>query len=71
VNDARTGTPPPAEPREKFDDLIARVLTGGEVDLRALIVRQAAAARPAYSAYSASASGRRSGLTTTPPTTAR
>ena len=51
VNDARTGTPAAREPREKFDDLIARVLTGGEVDLRALIVRQAAAARPAYSAY--------------------
>ncbi len=51
VNDARTGTPAAREAREKFDELIARVLTGGTVDLHALIVRQASAIRPTYSAY--------------------
>jgi len=51
VNDARTGTPAAREAREKFDEVIGRVLTGGSVDLHALIVRQAAALRPTYSAY--------------------
>ena len=51
VNDARTGTPAGREAREKFDELIARVLTGGTVDLPALIARQASSVRPTYSAY--------------------
>ena len=51
VNDARTGNLATREQREKFDGLLEKVLTGAEMDLRALIVRQASSARPAYSAY--------------------
>ena len=50
VNDARTGSLAEKEQREKFSDLLEEVLTGGEVDFRALIARQTAA-RSGYSAY--------------------
>jgi len=50
VNDARTGNLAEKEQREKFSDLLEEVLTGGEVDFRALIARQTAA-RSGYAAY--------------------
>ena len=50
VNDSRTGNLATREQREKFDGLLEKVLTGAEVDLRALILRQVSA-RPVYSAY--------------------
>ena len=40
---------PTASQREKFSDLLEKVLTGEEVDFRALIARQSA--RSLYSAY--------------------
>ena len=49
VNDARTGALAEREQREKFSDLLEKVLTGEEVDFRALIARQSA--RSLYSAY--------------------
>ena len=49
VNDAHTGSLAVKEQREKFSDLLEEVLTGEEVDFRALIAKQAA--RSAYSAY--------------------
>ena len=49
VNDARTGNLATREQRDKFSDLLEAVMTGEDVDLRALIARQAA--RSNYSAY--------------------
>ena len=49
VNDARTGKLAEKDQREKFSDLLEAVLTGKEVDFRALIAKQAA--RSNYSAY--------------------
>jgi [protein-PII] uridylyltransferase len=49
VNDARTGNLAEKEQREKFSDLLEKVLTGEEVDFRALIAKQSA--RSNYSAY--------------------
>ena len=49
VNDARTGKLAEREQREKFSSLIEAVLTGEEMDFRALIAKQAA--RSNYSAY--------------------
>jgi [protein-PII] uridylyltransferase len=49
VNDARTGNLAEKYQREKFSELLEQILTGEEVDLRALIARQAA--RSNYSAY--------------------
>lgn len=49
VNDARTGSLAEKDQREKFSDLLEKVLTGDEVDFRALIARQPA--RPHYTAY--------------------
>jgi [protein-PII] uridylyltransferase len=49
VNDARTGNLAEKEQREKSADLLEKVLTGEEVDFRALIARQTA--RSNYSAY--------------------
>src|SRR5437879_12747524 len=42
VNDARTGGLATREQHEKFDHLLAKVLTGDEVNLRTLIDRQRA-----------------------------
>jgi [protein-PII] uridylyltransferase len=50
VNDAATGNLATRNQHEHFDDLLERVLTGGEVDLPALIRRQIVA-RPRYQAY--------------------
>ncbi len=50
VTDARTGTPGSTEQRDRFEQVLAKVLTGGEVDFRALIARQRNA-RPLYQAY--------------------
>ena len=50
VTDAKTGVLASDEQREKFDSLLARVLTGGEVDFRALIARQKLS-RPLYQSY--------------------
>jgi len=50
VNDARTGGLAEREQREKFSDLLEKVLTGETVDFPALIARQTAA-RSSYSAY--------------------
>ncbi|HEV2696297.1 MAG TPA: [protein-PII] uridylyltransferase [Verrucomicrobiae bacterium] len=50
VNDARTGGLATREQHEKFDHLVAKVLTGEEVDLHALIDRQRGN-RTAYQAY--------------------
>ncbi len=49
VNDARTGTLAEREQREKFSDLLEKVLTGEAVDFRAHIAQQSA--RSNYSAY--------------------
>ena len=49
VNDARTGSLAERDQREKFSDLLEKVLTGEEVDFRSLIARQVA--RSNYSAY--------------------
>jgi [protein-PII] uridylyltransferase len=49
VNDARTGSLAEKDQREKFSDLLEEVLTGEEVDFRALIAKQSA--RSNYSAY--------------------
>ncbi len=50
VNDARTGVLAGAAQREKFSDLLEKVLTGETVDFPALIARQTSA-RSSYSAY--------------------
>ena len=50
VNDGRTGNLATREQREQFDGLLEKVLTGAEVDLRSLIMRQVSA-RTAYTAY--------------------
>jgi len=49
VNDGRTGTIATREQREKFSELLEKMLTGEKVNLHELIARQAA--RPLYSAY--------------------
>ena len=49
VNDARSGNLAEKEQREKFSDLLEKVLTGEEVDFRALIAKQSA--RSLYTAY--------------------
>ena len=43
VNDARTGTLPHGNEREKFEALVLKILTGGEVDLLGLIAKNRAA----------------------------
>ena len=50
VNDARTGGLAGVEQRDSFEALIHKVLTGEEVDLNALILRQQTT-RPVYEAY--------------------
>jgi [protein-PII] uridylyltransferase len=50
VNDARTGVLANDEQREKFEVLLAKELTGGAVDFRALIARQKMT-RPLYQSY--------------------
>ncbi len=50
VNDARTGALASREQREKFEGLLAKILTGGEADLPALIERQRIA-QTSYQAY--------------------
>lgn len=50
VTDAVAGTPATTEQRDAFENLLARVLTGEEVDLHALIARQKIS-RPLYQAY--------------------
>jgi [protein-PII] uridylyltransferase len=50
VTDARTGALINREEREKFEALLATVLTGGEVDFAALVTRQGAG-RPPYQSY--------------------
>ena len=50
VTDAITGTPVTPEQRDKFESLLAKVLTGEPVDLPALIARQKIS-RPLYHAY--------------------
>jgi [protein-PII] uridylyltransferase len=49
VNDGRTGTIATREQREKFSELLEKMLTGEKINLHELIARQAA--RPLYSAY--------------------
>jgi [protein-PII] uridylyltransferase len=50
VTDARTGTLANREEREKFEDLIVRILTGEHIDLGALVARQKGN-RPLYQSY--------------------
>jgi [protein-PII] uridylyltransferase len=50
VTDAIAGTPATTEQRDAFDALLAKVLTGEEMDLHALIARQRIL-RPLYQAY--------------------
>jgi [protein-PII] uridylyltransferase len=50
VNDSRTGNLATREQHDKFAALLEKVLTGEDVDLRALIVRQITN-RPVYQAY--------------------
>jgi [protein-PII] uridylyltransferase len=50
VTDAVAGTPATTEQRDRFENLLARVLTGEDVDLHALIARQHIS-RPLYQAY--------------------
>src|SRR4029077_14673279 len=50
VTDAKSGSLPEREQRDKFEDLLNRALTGEEVDFHALIVRQRKT-RPLYQAY--------------------
>jgi [protein-PII] uridylyltransferase len=50
VNDARTGVLANDEQREQFEVLLAKELTGGAVDFRALIARQKMT-RPLYQSY--------------------
>ena len=50
VTDAKTGTLANREEREKFEELLNRVLTGEEVDFKALIARQKVN-RPLYQSY--------------------
>ncbi len=50
VTDAIAGTPATPEQRDKFENLLGKVLTGEEVDLHALIARQKIS-RPLYQAY--------------------
>jgi [protein-PII] uridylyltransferase len=49
VNDARTGNLAEKDQREKFSDLLEKVLTGEEVDFQVLIAKQSG--RSIYSAY--------------------
>jgi [protein-PII] uridylyltransferase len=51
VADARSGSLAGAEQREKFQEVLAKALTGGLVDFPALIARQKIT-RPLYQAYS-------------------
>jgi [protein-PII] uridylyltransferase len=50
VNDAHSGAIATREQREKFEELLARILTGEAMDLASLLERQRSA-RPAYQAY--------------------
>ncbi len=50
VNDARTGALAGTDQRDQFEQVIREALTGGELDLHALIARQKNT-RPAYQAY--------------------
>ncbi|MDB6112423.1 MAG: UTP--GlnB, partial [Pedosphaera sp.] len=50
VVDAKTGTLVNREEREKFEALLIKVLTGADMDFRALIARQRGA-RPPYQSY--------------------
>ncbi len=50
VTDARTGTMANKEEREKFEALLHKILTGGEVDLGALVAKQKGN-RPPYQSY--------------------
>jgi [protein-PII] uridylyltransferase len=50
VTDAKTGTLANKEEREKFQQVLEKVLTGGEVDFAAMIARQKGA-RPLYQSY--------------------
>jgi [protein-PII] uridylyltransferase len=50
VVDARTGKLPGVEEREKFEEVLVKVLTGREVDLNALVSRQKGN-RPLYQSY--------------------
>jgi [protein-PII] uridylyltransferase len=50
VTEARTGNLAGPEQRDKFEDILQKALTGEEVNLRALIVKQKIS-RPLYEAY--------------------
>ncbi|HEX3800760.1 MAG TPA: [protein-PII] uridylyltransferase [Verrucomicrobiae bacterium] len=50
VTDARTGAMANKEEREKFEKLLAKVLTGGDVDFPALVAKQKGN-RPPYQSY--------------------
>jgi len=50
VTDAKTGNLPDKDQRGKFQDVLRKALTGGDVDFPALIARQKNA-RPAYQSY--------------------
>jgi [protein-PII] uridylyltransferase len=50
VTDAKTGTLANRDERDKFEALLVKVLTGGEVDFRALIAKQKGV-RPVFQAY--------------------
>ncbi len=51
VNDPKTGSLAGPEPRERFEHVLNKALTGEEVDFKALIARQKIT-RPLYQAYS-------------------
>ena len=52
VTDAKTGALANREEREKFEDLLSRMLTGGDVDLSAFIARRRTGApRPSWQSY--------------------
>ena len=50
VTDAKTGVLASEEQQQKFESLLTRVLTGGEVEFRSLIARQKIS-RPLYQSY--------------------
>jgi [protein-PII] uridylyltransferase len=50
VIDARTGTPAKREEREKFEELLIKALTGGDVDFLGMITRQKVIRAP-YQSY--------------------
>jgi [protein-PII] uridylyltransferase len=50
VTDARTGKMANREEREKFESLLVKILTGGEVDFAAMLARQKGS-RPLYQSY--------------------